>query len=139
MHVEADRIIPVGAEIAEQRLGSTLRRLEAKGRVTVGPTDSVAKMVRLRTGGPRTIGRTAIRPLRWQPTGVTAGWFPSLDARLALTSVDATTSMLSLSGTYWPPFGPLGRAVHRAGRGDRVAHRTVASFLEELAAEMRGG
>ena len=51
MHVEADRIVPLGAEIAEPRLRFTLRRLEAMGRVAVGPAVGDALSVRAHIAG----------------------------------------------------------------------------------------
>lgn len=71
--------------------------------------------------------------IRWEATGSGAAVFPVLDADLRLTPAGEQLTLLTLTGSYRPPFGRAGEAVDRAVM-HRVATATVRNFLASTAA-----
>lgn len=65
------------------------------------------------------------------------GLYPSFSGTLDVNAEDSG-SVLQLSGTYDPPGGAAGRAFD-ATVGYLIAQRSMASFLEDLAAQLSGG
>jgi hypothetical protein len=103
--------------------------------VRVGPFGDavgVSKLVRVQTLEPITRGSdTVVVPLRWEATGPMGDVFPVLDADLTLARDGDGLCTVTLTGTYRPPMGPLGRAADRALMA-RVARATARSLLSEL-------
>lgn len=141
--IRADVVLPVSAFRADERLRAlfgTCHRLAAATddepiRLVVGPARNprrLSKHVQARLLHPRHVGSTAIYGLQWQPIGVGAAAYPSLDADLAITPIDETSSLLSIVGRYEPPFGTVGAALDAAALS-RVASATVTSVLHRLA------
>lgn len=71
--------------------------------------------------------------IRWEATGSGSAVFPVLDADLRLASAGEQLTLLTLTGSYRPPFGRAGEAVDRAVM-HRVATATVRNFLASTAA-----
>jgi hypothetical protein len=69
--------------------------------------------------------------------GWTAGtrFFPDFCGTLRLRIASVEETLLSLEGTYRPPFGVVG-AVFDALVGRRIARATMCDLLDQLAAEM---
>jgi hypothetical protein len=129
--VTADAVLPMSAIRAETALW---RELSESTFLTVGPIrrGPLQKKVRLASGGAVTYGRSYLFPVRWEPTGALACCYPALEATLAVTTIDDTSSLLSLFGSYVPPARRLGAAADAAGM-HRVAQLTAASVVDRLA------
>lgn len=132
--VTADAVVPVQADRAETALW---RELAASTFLVVGPgrRGLLHKKVRLQSTGSVRNGRSYLFPVRWEPTGPLASCYPALEATVAVTAIDDTSSLLSLFGTYVPPARRLGAAADAAGL-HRVAQLTAASLVDRLAAEL---
>jgi len=107
------------------------------------PASRISKQVELTVGPPVEEGDWLVIPVAWRATGPSQ-LFPVMDARLTVQPVDPGSSRLSLSGTYQPPLGALGREIDGAAL-QNVAQATVRDFVEgvaarisELAASRRG-
>ena len=72
-----------------------------------------------------------IVPLSWRASALPA-MFPVLDGELEVTPVDPRRCRLTLTASYVPPFGELGRQLDRALLR-RVARSTARAFLEQVA------
>ena len=93
----------------------------------------ISKLVRVQSSelaGPAGAAGWAIR---WEATGTGSGLLPVLDADIWLTPVGEHRTLLTLTGSYRPPFGRVGEAVDRAVM-HRVAAATVRNFLASMAA-----
>jgi len=75
--------------------------------------------------------------IRWEAAGAGGGLFPVLDADIILTPAGDQATLLTLTGSYRPPFGPVGAALDRALL-HRVAAATVRNFLVGVAARITG-
>lgn len=73
--------------------------------------------------------------IRWQATGSGSGLFPVLDADVRLDRAGEHLSLLTLTGSYRPPFGRAGETVDRVIM-HRVAAATVRTFLASMAATL---
>lgn len=71
--------------------------------------------------------------IRWEAAGGGSGLFPVLDADVRLAPAGEHLTLLTLTGSYRPPFGRAGEAVDRAVM-HRVATATVRNFLASMAA-----
>jgi hypothetical protein len=67
-----------------------------------------------------------------------SGIFPMLDGDLELAPLGSERCRLTLSASYMPPFGDVGRALDRALL-HRVAQSTVRSFLARVAMSLEVG
>ena len=93
-------------------------------------TRRIDKEVEITVGDPyRMPGKTAL-PMWWRATGVER-LFPQLDADLEIAALGAERTQLSISATYRPPMGALGRAIDRALL-HRVAEATVKDFVDRI-------
>jgi hypothetical protein len=109
-------------------------------RLQVGPAWAgrlVTREVEVTVGPTRDRGTACVVPLAWKATGM-AGLFPVLDGDLELAPLPSSRCRVTLSATYLPPFGDLGRALDRALL-HRVAQSTVRSFLNRIAASLEAG
>ena len=127
----ADAVVPMSAIRAETALW---RELTSSNFLVVGPArrGPLQKRVRLASAGAVSYGRSYLFPVRWEPTGPLASCYPALEATLAVTTIDDTSSLLSLFGTYVPPARRFGAAADAAGL-HRVAQLTAASVVDRLA------
>ena len=130
----ADAVVPLTAARAEDALW---RELTESAFLVVGPgrRGRIHKRVRLHSTGSVRHGRSYLFPVRWEPTGPLASCYPALEATVAVTAIDETSSLLSLFGTYVPPARRLGAAADAAGL-HRVAQLTAASLVDRLAGAM---
>jgi hypothetical protein len=108
--------------------------------VQIGMLD-VATDVGIEVGAPYeapspTGPRVTAFPLSWQSAS-RPGLFPHMNARLLVFPLSATETQLELEGSYEPPLGLLGAAVD-ALVGHRVAEACVLSFVQDIAALLRG-
>ena len=94
----------------------------------------VSKLVRVQVRELSWTDLSAGLALRWEATGPGGGLFPVLDADLKLAP-DGEGTMLSMAGSYRPPFGPLGDALDRALLS-RVATATIRSFIAQVAVQI---
>jgi hypothetical protein len=109
-------------------------------RLQIGPTwagGRVTREVEATVGPARDRGAACVVPLAWKATGM-AGLFPVLDGDLELAPLGSNRCRLTLSASYLPPLGDLGRALDRALL-HRVAQSTVRSFLARVAANLEAG
>jgi hypothetical protein len=102
----------------------------------VGPTHHITKEVHVQWLTPYRSGETLVFPLRWEATGPSGRLFPTLDANLGLTPVDARSSLLSVTASYRPPFGEFGERIDRLVLR-RAARATVRALLAHIATNIR--
>jgi len=103
----------------------------------IGPTwasGRAARKVKVTLGVPHERGEALVVPLAWRSSEL-PGLFPVLDGDLDLAPVDPDSCRLTLSASYVPPFGELGRQLDRALL-HRVARSTARSFLARVAASL---
>ncbi len=94
-----------------------------------GGMRGLSKLVRVCFAEPARHGATITVPLRWEATGAAGELFPVLDADLILARHGEDQSLLTLTGSYRPPFGRAGAALDRALM-NRLATATIRSLLE---------
>lgn len=94
----------------------------------------ISKQVELTIGPPTMEGDWLVIPLAWRATGPSQ-LFPVLDGKLAVQPGGPHSSRLSISGTYQPPLGALGREVDGAMLHN-VAEATIKDFVEGVAARI---
>lgn len=92
----------------------------------------ISKLVRVQVCGLAGTADTAGLAIRWEAAGSSSAAFPVLDADLRLTPAGDQLTLLTLTGSYRPPFGRAGEAVDRAVM-HRVATATVRNFLASMA------
>lgn len=129
------RMHDVGSEMGE--LADIAYREGEELRSKVGPASVVAKSVALEIGTPQLQKRGLVYPLRWTAVGAES-LFPDMRADLILTQDGMDRTTMTLSGTYDPPLGVVGRALDRVLLG-RVAEATVRNWVDRLAAAIRAG
>jgi hypothetical protein len=57
--------------------------------------------------------------------------FPAFDAQVAVTAIDDTSCLLTIAGTYDPPFGRVGAVLDRTVMHG-VAAATTTDFADRL-------
>ena len=110
--------------------------LARAGLARVGPA-GVSKLVRVQVRELSWTDRSAGLALRWEATGVGGGLFPVLDADLRIAPDGEQDTVLTMTGVYRPPLGPLGEALDRAIL-HRVAVATIQDFVARVAAQLTG-
>lgn len=136
--------LDIGFAVARERLS----RLSETGALFGTSQDAYTGLARVGAGGVSKLVRVQARELawtdlsagfavRWEATGAGGGLFPVLDADLRLAPAGDGGTLLSLLGSYRPPFGPLGEALDRALL-HRIAAATVRGFLAGVAAQLTG-
>jgi hypothetical protein len=125
-----ERWLPGILEDAEDR-GS---RLLADVGFAFGEERRVDKQVQVQIGAPYRIPRKTLVPITWSATG-SERLFPSLEGDLELAALGERRTQLSISASYSPPLGAVGRALDRALL-HRVAEATVKDFLDRVVEEV---
>ena len=93
----------------------------------------IRKHVEVTLGFPVRTGDWIMIPVSWRPT-FPASLFPVFDGRLKLVRDAEDHTLLTVSGTYDPPFDALGRTL------DEIAmHRAAMATLKELAESIAAG
>jgi hypothetical protein len=110
---------------------------ERTGIMRVG-AGGLSKLVRVQVQVLSGSDTSAGLAIRWEATGSGGVLFPVLDADINLIPAGEHGCILGMTGSYRPPFGPLGEALDRAVL-HRVATATMRSFLNQLAAQISGG
>jgi len=103
-------------------------------RLRIGPSwvaGRVAREVRVTLGLHHDRGDALIVPLAWEPSGLPT-LLPALDGDVELAPLGPDRCRLTLSASYAPPLGELGRRLDRALL-HQVARSTVRSFLSRVA------
>jgi hypothetical protein len=93
----------------------------------------ISKLVRVQASELAGTADSAGLAIRWEAAGSGSGLFPVLDADVRLAPAGQQLTLLTLAGSYRPPFGRAGEAVDRAVM-HRVATATVRNFLASMAA-----
>ena len=88
-------------------------------------TRRIDKEVEIGIGEPNRLGRVTALPVSWRATGPER-LFPQLDADLEIAALGDERTQLSISASYRPPMGALGRVLDKALM-HRVAEATVKS------------
>ncbi len=101
-----------------------------------GPGRGLTREVRVRLGPARQRGDAVVVPLAWEATEHSA-LFPALNGDLELAPLGPDVCRLTLSASYAPPFGDLGRALDTALL-HHLAQSTVRSFLSQVASTLEG-
>ena len=78
-------------------------------------------------------GRTSVARFHWESGGRLRRLYPTVDADIAVTAINDTSSLLTITGVYRPPFGAVGRIADRA-----VMHRFAESTATEFADRLGG-
>ena len=107
---------------------------EAVGLTRVGAM-GLSKLVRVQARELAWTDKTAGLAIRWEATGPGGGLFPVLDADIRLAPAGDHVTVLTMTGSYRPPFGSLGEALDRAIL-HRVAAATIRSFAAKVAAQL---
>ncbi len=132
--------LPALANKAEQHGEGLLAQTQVQVQVGVslggdGDGDGgrrVTKRVEVELGPVVRYPSRTILALRWRPVGPGAsGLLPGLDADLEIGPLGPERTQLSLSGSYHPPFGQLGRLADRVVL-HRLAEATVKDFLDRV-------
>ena len=76
-------------------------------------------------------GRTSITRLHWESDRRLRRLLPTVEADIAVTAIDDTSSLLTVAGEYLPPFGAVGRIADRAVM-HRFAESTATEFVDQL-------
>lgn len=99
--------------------------------VRVGPLGEriLARQVSVEVRGVMRRGNGLVAWIEWKAAD--SALLPVLDAELELTERGPSGSRLTLSGSYLPPLGALGRGLDWAVM-HRIAQITVCNFLHEL-------
>jgi hypothetical protein len=106
----------------------------------IGPSwasGRAGRKVRVTLGPPHDRGDALVVPLSWKSSDL-PGLFPVLDGDLELAPLDSDICRVTLSASYVPPFGELGRQLDRALL-HRVARSTARSFLARVRQRLEAG
>lgn len=96
------------------------------------------KLVRVQVRELASSNESAGIAIRWEATGAGGAQFPVLDADVRLAPAGDRVTVLTMAGSYRPPFGVLGHAVERVIL-DRIAVATVHNFLGQVAEQVASG
>ena len=96
----------------------------------------MARRIEVELGALRPMSGVTLLPIRWKAASH-AGLFPALDGQLEIAPIGKTTTQLSLSATYEPPLGLVGKIADRALM-HRVAEITVKDFLDRIGERLQG-
>jgi hypothetical protein len=96
----------------------------------------MARRIEIELGALRPMSGVTLLPIRWRAASH-AGLFPGLDGQLEIAPIGKTRTQLSLSASYEPPFGLLGKIADRALM-HRVAEITVKDFLDRIGDQLQG-
>jgi hypothetical protein len=100
-------------------------------------TPGLSRLVRLRFTEPIHQDGVMTIGLRWEATGVTGSLFPALDADIRISAAAGESVTVTLTGSYRPPFGPLGAELDRLLLR-AVATATIRILLARIAATLEG-
>ena len=103
-------------------------------RARVGPSEGLAREVKLEIGIAEIHAYGLVYPVQWTAAEA-ALLFPDLTADLILSSRGSHETELTLKGTYQPPLGTLGKLADRTVL-HRVAEATVKDWMDRLAAAL---
>jgi hypothetical protein len=103
-------------------------------RVAVG---GLSKLVRVQARKLTWTEESVGFAIRWEATGPEGGLFPVLDADIRLAPAGEGATLLTMAGSYRPPFGAVGDALDRTIL-HRVAEATIRRFLTQLADQIGG-
>jgi hypothetical protein len=92
----------------------------------------ISRLVRVQTRDLAGTTDSAGLAIRWEADGSGSRLFPVLDADVRLAPAGEHLTLLTLTGSYRPPFGRPGEVVDRAIM-HRVATATVRKFLANMA------
>ncbi|HEY5456786.1 MAG TPA: hypothetical protein VIJ96_15085 [Acidothermaceae bacterium] len=149
MFVEAQSPLPLpfsavhaalDAALADGGLTEESRRAAEEGasflmRVGPGGSRGFAKQVLVEVLPFDYVGRKVVVPLRWQPTGPAGRLFPSLEANLTISEVDASGSLVSIVASYEPPLDAVGAGLDRMLLS-RAAGATLTALLREIVTKL---
>ena len=117
-----------------------LRAAEDRGRTLLAEVGfelesrRIAKEVEIFFGSPFRFPSKTVLPMTWRAAGH-AWLFPRLEADLEVAPLGVDRTQLSMSASYRPPMGTMGRALDRALL-HRVAEATVKDFLDGVGAQL---
>lgn len=152
MFVSDGRAVPVSFAVAASRLEELARGRLLDGvskrvydggleyLLRVGPAGAVpgvSRLVRVMFAEPARHDGTVSVALRWEATGAAGGLFPALDADIRLVSYGEDGSMVTLTGSYRPPFGLLGERLDRLVL-HTVATATITELVTRVTAALEG-
>lgn len=120
----ADRVRSLAAELRVSVVGV---EVGAEVEITVTEVEEVER-------GPMSTPATRIH-LEWQ-AAEHPRLFPLMNGVLAAYALTATETQLDFSGSYDPPFGPLGDALDAVAM-HRVAEASVDRFVKDVAHHLR--
>jgi hypothetical protein len=96
----------------------------------LGDEHRLDKQVEVAIGEPYRMPGKTLLPITWTASGGER-LFPSLEGDLELAALGEHRTQLSLSASYKPPLGSIGRALDRALL-HRVAEATVKDFVDRV-------
>ena len=128
------------AALADGGLTEESRRAAEEGasflmRVGPGGSRGFAKQVLVEVLPFDYVGHKVVVPLRWRPTGPAGRLFPSLEANLTISEVDASGSLLSIVASYEPPLDAVGAGLDRILLS-RAAGATLTALLREIVTKL---
>jgi hypothetical protein len=147
--VEAHSSLPLPFNTARAALDAALtdgglieesRRAAQEGvsfLMRVGPSGSrgLAKQVLVEVLPFGWVGRKAVVPLRWRPTGAAGPLFPSLEANLTISEADHGSTSVSIVASYEPPLDLVGAGLDRILLS-RAATATMTALLREIITQL---
>ena len=101
-----------------------------------GPGGPMTHKVRVTLGSPHNRGMAIVVPLSWEASNL-PGLFPVLDGEMEVASIDDRRCRVTLSASYTPPLGEVGRQLDRLFLHG-LASSTARSFLDRVADGLEG-
>ncbi len=149
MIIEERLIITPPVAVAVARIGRDFDVGAFDGAVSADFSDTHESLVRAGVAGitkkvavaalpPRITGQGVVIPMRWQAVGPAGELFPTLDANLTLRPAEHGCTLLTLTGSYLPPFGRVGAVLDQLLL-HQVARTTLQRFLSALATTATSG
>jgi hypothetical protein len=102
-----------------------------------GAVPGVSRLVRVMFAEPARHDGVLSVALRWEATGAAGGLFPALDADIRLVPDGEDGSVVTLTGSYRPPFGMLGERLDRLVL-HTVATATITALVTRITAVLEG-